>query len=259
MKKYFRLFLQGIFIGIFCYSAFNLGMYGWEVWTSAQATNKMREVVKEEVKEVKTDLIDFKIPNYGLDIFTKQKFDDLKNINKDIIGYLHFDSGLISEAVTQTTNNDYYLYRDIYGNYNKFGTIFVDYENLMEDTNLSLYGHSSSTISTSKFQPINNMYRNKEMLKDNRYFSLYTDKEIRRYETSYIFYYGEFWEYDHRDRNFATETDFNEFKNWVSNRAIYLNDNIKYGDKFISLQACLDWDNSRRVILVAKEIERLDY
>ena len=212
--------------------------------------------------EVKQEKSEFKIDNEKLEISTipfgvqNITLSKLKEKNKDIFGYLKFDSGLINEPLAQGSDNDFYLYHDVEKNYSVFGTVFMDYANKLEDSNINLYGHSSITPSV-KFQPLNRMFREEELFQDNQYFSIYLENEVRRYKIAYMYHYGEFNEYDHRQRNFVNEKDFDNFKKYFMPRAKKY-DELKYGDKFVSLQVCLDWNLDRRVIVIGKEVGRYE-
>ena len=53
---------------------------------------------------------------------------DLQNeINKDIVGWIAIPNTHIDYPFMQADDNDYYLRRDLYGNYALAGTIFMDY------------------------------------------------------------------------------------------------------------------------------------
>lgn len=265
VKKFIRRLIQIILLGVFIYSAYNLGSMFYGNYQASKLQTEIsdtsKKVVQFETIKLPDEEIKLEIPDFSVRTFTKEKYKELKERNNHFLGYLHFDSGLVSEAVVQNGNNDFYLKHDFNKNYNNFGTVFMDYENTLEDTNISVYGHSSDSAATAhlKFQPINEMYRNNKLLEENQYFSFYTENELRRYKISYIYDYGEFNQYDHRVSNFNTETEFNDFFNWIKPRAKFTGEEIKYGDKFISLQVCLDWNINRRVIVVAREVERLEY
>lgn len=256
-KRIYNLFvdiIRVICIIILFYSGYEL----YKIYSNNQQAESVVEDVKriveikEEIKEDNTEEVK------TVQKITKEGFNKLKQTNSDVIGYLLFDSGLISEAVTKTTDNDYYLKHNLYKKYDFYGTVFMDYENSLSDTNISLYGHSSNN-QTMKFQPLNNLYRNNQELENNLYFSFYTENEQRRYVISYMYDYNDFRNYNHRIRNFSTEEEFNEFFDYVLKKSKQTGHPIKYGDNFISLQVCLDNSLDKRVIVVAKEIERLPF
>jgi len=71
----------------------------------------------------------------------------LKEINGDIYGWVRCTGGLlgINYPVVKHEDNDYYLRRNLYGEYSVGGTIFVDYRDSDvhgESLNTVLYGHN---------------------------------------------------------------------------------------------------------------------
>lgn len=68
--------------------------------------------------------------------------------NSDVVGWLTLPNTTINEAVVQTTNNDYYLRRDVKKNYAYEGCYYMDYESVMFDNgadlaqNTIIYGHN---------------------------------------------------------------------------------------------------------------------
>lgn len=62
----------------------------------------------------------------------------------DVVGYIYNPGTAISYPITLTGDNEYYLYRDIYGNDDINGSIILDYHNPSDfsDGNNLLYGHN---------------------------------------------------------------------------------------------------------------------
>ena len=56
-------------------------------------------------------------------------FENLKNINSDVVGWIKIENTEINYPIVKTTDNDYYLHRDINKEYNTCGWIFMDYKN----------------------------------------------------------------------------------------------------------------------------------
>lgn len=70
-------------------------------------------------------------------------FTSLLRENSDIIGWLYSENTIINYPVVQSDDNDYYLRRDLHGNYLVSGTIFVDHRcgAVGTDQNYIIYGH----------------------------------------------------------------------------------------------------------------------
>ena len=90
---------------------------------------------EEEVEEIRNE-----VPGI-LD-----KYVDLYAENNDLVGWIKIDDLPIDYPVVQTTDNEYYLHRNFYGEEMFSGTIFMDYHDPLtaESTpdNIILYGHN---------------------------------------------------------------------------------------------------------------------
>ncbi len=71
-------------------------------------------------------------------------FDALLQENADIVGWLYCENTEINYPVVQAADNNYYLRRDLYGDYLISGTLFVDYRCPTVGTgqNFIIYGHN---------------------------------------------------------------------------------------------------------------------
>lgn len=63
--------------------------------------------------------------------------------NEDTVGWIKVEDTVIDYVVVQGEDNDEYLHKGFYGEYNSAGTIFLDYRNEIggERQNLIVYGH----------------------------------------------------------------------------------------------------------------------
>lgn len=89
---------------------------------------------------------------------------DLKAENSDIYGWIRI-TGMVADTVeypvVKGSDNSVYLYRDIYGNYTKSGSIFVDADNSRvhsKNYNTIFYGHCMTN--GTMFRPIMYWYEN---------------------------------------------------------------------------------------------------
>ena len=71
----------------------------------------------------------------------------LMEINADYIGWIHIEDTKVSYPITQTADNEYYLYRMFDRVYNGVGCVFMDYRNspAWTDSNTVIYGHNMRT------------------------------------------------------------------------------------------------------------------
>ena len=103
--------------------------------------NITKVTTKKEIKETEEPQIN--------------RVEELRKIyqNNDIIGNLEIEGIGIDEPILQSKDNEYYLTHDNYGNYDKYGSIYLDYRCNINSKKLLIFGHSSTKIDT----PFNNL------------------------------------------------------------------------------------------------------
>ena len=170
-----------------------------------------------------TDAIDDELDS-TLDKY-KEIYKNNKLINKDYMGELVFDSGLVECSFVQAksiydangnlyhcynldgtlvedgvdkTGNDVYIYtnwKDMSYDYNILGgSVFMDYRNNLDDQNILIYGHHFSEGGGNDperikaFTPLEKLM-SQENYEDNKIVKLYLENEIREYEltNAYVF------------------------------------------------------------------------
>lgn len=231
---------------------------------------KQEVVVKEEVKQELTDEA------------TKQKeiWKQNKNINSDYVGQLVFDSKLIEQPVVQGVDNEVYFrtnWKDM--SYDEEGSIFMDYRNEPSDQNTIIYGHyvypsyETGTLGlkeatgTRMFTPLVKLKEEKNY-KDNKYLNLYYENEIARYEVAVVYHcqLDATYDYNLPVENmyyFLTNYDeeyFEKYKQTIYENAFYQTGvDLKYSDKFLTLQTCVEGRDDLLEVVVCKEISRTAY
>ena len=71
-------------------------------------------------------------------------FTQLLKANPDTIGWINVPNTIIDFVVVKPqdgVDSEYYLHRDFYGNYSKYGTVFMDYRSSLDSKNLIIHGH----------------------------------------------------------------------------------------------------------------------
>ena len=70
-------------------------------------------------------------------------FTALLELNEDVQGWLYMPEAGISQVVVQADDNEYYLHRNLYREYQFAGTVFMDYRCIWgESEHTILYGHN---------------------------------------------------------------------------------------------------------------------
>ena len=156
------------------YKAGNEEYDGLREYTVAQ------EVDVEEEEEILDEVIDV------TDTRTRRKppievdWKALKEINKDIVGWLYIGAIDVSYPVVQGEDDNYYLHRTFEKQDNFAGAIFVEAENKGDftDPNTIVYGHNMNN--GSMFGSLKKL-TNEEKYKDDPYFWILTPAGNYRY------------------------------------------------------------------------------
>ena len=70
-------------------------------------------------------------------------FEGLKELNKDVIGWIYLEGPEVSYPILQGSDNDFYLHHDIEGNTSVYGSVFLDCRNTPDfaGRHSIIYGH----------------------------------------------------------------------------------------------------------------------
>ena len=124
-----------ILIAILIYSSYQIILW---IKSNAELKNLEESVFSEVVTE-KTE-----ITENGEEKKVEIDFDQLKQINSEVVGWITIENTNINYPITQAKDNDYYLKRDINKNYSSCGNIFLDCDTKADFTeqNSVIYGHN---------------------------------------------------------------------------------------------------------------------
>lgn len=176
----------------------------------------------------------------------------LKAQNQDIVGWIYMPSCSISYPIVQGTDNDYYLDHTVNGEYNRMGSIFLDYHanSGFEDDNSILYGHSVD---------IGGMFTSLNQFEDQTFFEENPEFYIVTEEKSYTCTIAFFSQ--SADGSVYYTTNFGDGRNSVLEQmrthSLYSRELDLENAKFITLSTCnLDYGfNSNQRLIVTAVIE----
>lgn len=183
----------------------------------------------------------------------KVDFDELKDINSDIIGWIKVQGTVINYPIVQGENNTYYLKKTFEKQSNYSGAIFMDYLNAPDfsSDNTVLYGHN---LKTGEMFGGLQKYEKKDYLKDHKYIWIITPEYNKKYEI--------FASYKTDERSEVYTLEFNSFadmdgyfrlakeSSFFSSDSILLQD-----DQILTLSTCVTGDEEGRRVVQAKLIE----
>ncbi len=239
-KKIIYIILIVLFTCILIYSLFNI--INW------YKDNKHTESV---IKELEDTIINVKTDNIEIEVTKQIDFNELKNKNKDTIGWIEVKNTNINYPIVQASNNSYYLNHSFDKKYTDAGWIFLDYRNTLDDKNVIIYGHARKD--KSMFGTLRNTLK-KDWSSDesNHTIILFLENETRYYQV-FSTYHIEREDY-YITTNFNNENDYINFLNNIKNRSNYDYDvNLTSEDKIITLSSC--YSNTDKTVLHAKLIK----
>ena len=182
------------------------------------------------------------------DVKYEKVFEKLKEINNDTVGWLTVNNTKIDYPVVQSTDNDYYLYRDYYKNKNRHGWIYMDYRNNIEDLsdNTIIFGHNLANqkmFGTLRYVTNPSWYKKSS----NQIITFNTTKATMKWQIISIYKIPV--TNDYLVANFASSEDKLNFLDMITQRSIYdFNATYDENTKIITLSTCSNGSKDRLVV-----------
>lgn len=183
---------------------------------------------------------------------------DFKKIQADtpdVFSWLRIDGTDIDYPVVfREGDNSYYLRRNIYGEYDRNGSLFIENYNKTDfnDPVTVIYGHHMS--SGAMFGKLQEIYTNPEKFETHQKITVYTPEKELIYrvfcavplDNSHILYYHNF------NNSLVFEKYFKDIFETRSLMAVFDETvTIKPGDRVLMLSTCFETDYSRRYVVMA--------
>ncbi len=180
-------------------------------------------------------------------------FTDIKKKNNDVVGWIQVSGTNINYPFVQTTDNTYYLTKDINKNNNSAGWVFMDYRNNIKDfdKNTILYAHSrvNGTMFGSLKNIMNNNWYNNKL---NHVIKLSTEYENTLWQVFSVYITPVV--NDYLQIEFNNSDTYLEFLNMIQKRSAYTFDvSLNNLDKILTLSTC--YNDNERVVMHAKLIK----
>lgn len=263
------IFLVSIIVLIIAAALIVVSFFSQEVAKSA-TEEKLKALASKQTDIVVNNTISDSTQSGSSDTpaaekINESRFSQFYEINNDFVGWIKVPGTNIDYPVTQTTDNEYYLKTDFYGNPTDMGNIFADYTVPIADgknpPNTILYGHNMRT--KYQFQALMS-YKRRDFLENFptiEFDTLYSNNTYKifamflvntREEHGEVFYY-------HMKTTFKDQDDFNSYVAEAMDRSYYHTGvDLKYGDEIITLSTC-DFSSfaDLRFVVMARKI-RLD-
>ena len=266
-RKAFLLMATAVLIGA-------LVFLGWQIFSIAKGSETNRQLAEIAGSPINTsgrysqpDRLANPDPNIATSAGTEEpefidltpvvntplniNFSELKSINPDTRAWIKLTGTLINYPVVHSTDNDYYLHRDLYGNYSFSGTVFSSYLNRWDgtDDNIILFGHNMQA--GTYFSYLAHYVPNDWSTEPLAFYKVHPTIQLAtpdgKNETFKIFAgmyvnteerCGEVFQYINRTR-FSGVDDFNQFILDVMDRSWFYTDvDLQYGDDLLTLSTC---------------------
>lgn len=180
-------------------------------------------------------------------------FNELKQINKEVKGWIQVNGTNINYPYVQASDNDFYLNHSFDKSSNGAGWIFMDYRNNPQefDKNTIIYGHGRSN--TSMFGTLKNILKSSWFKDSNNYvIKLATEQENSLWEVFSVYKIPT--TSDYLQIKFSSDEEFQNFANKLIERSAYnFNTPVNSTDKIITLSTC--WNDEEKVVMHAKLIK----
>lgn len=188
--------------------------------------------------------------------------------NSDIIGWIQVDDTGIDYPVLQSNSSDpnYYLYRDYLKNDTKYGSVFLDsaaqiFDQNTSSQNLVLYGHNMND--GSMFAPVLkygdlDFYRNHAVFRFDLSDRPGAWKVISVFKTNVQEHQGSVFPYT--QHIFASDEKFLDFVQQVRVRSLIETDvTVNENDQLLTLSTCSYEFDDARTVLVARRVRDSEF
>lgn len=245
--------LIAVFALIFIVSLAVLGCWLYDYYSTSQFVGKIQEMRQQIPTQEEIDAMPEGAEDQFAAIYAKYP---------DFRGWITIDGTKIDYPVVQGKDNDFYLRRNMDGEYHRLGTVFTDYRcqfgpDAFSD-NTVVYGHSA--VNGSYFRDLLK-YKKLDYYKEHpviQFDTIYGEQEwviIGAFMSGIYPSQGEMFEY-HNFIETGSEDEFNAYVEEVARRSYITTDiPVSYGDNLLTLSTCdYEFEDSRFVV-VAKRLE----
>jgi len=177
--------------------------------------------------------------------------------NDDIIAYIYIADTTVSYVVLQGESNDDYLHRDMFGQRNAAGSVFLDYLNSPDftDPNTIIYGHNMRN--RTKFYSLRYyIYEEtgRDFLQAHPYIMVMTVDEVLVYEIFSVFITGVDFYYIQVDFEGA---EFEELVDELNRRSMHdVGRAATPEDQLLLLSTCSHFNRTERIVVAGRLVQR---
>lgn len=182
-------------------------------------------------------------------------FDQLREINDDIVGWLYYEPLDLSYPIVRGDDNEYYTHYTFENEKVSSGAIFMDFLNRKDfsDYNTIIYGHNMRN--GTMFGSLKKLMNDTSIVEEDPYFYVFTEDKAFMYEIASLYITNVESETYNLIASEEDQQDYIEYIQKVS--SWYWDKEITSADKIVTLSTChgLHSDNRTVVhgVLIASE------
>ncbi|URN95312.1 MAG: class B sortase [Candidatus Pristimantibacillus lignocellulolyticus] len=255
MGKIIKRVALCIVITIFLYSGYHLAQYLYDGYVSNKLNERMKQQY-ENVQKVQQDLNNVaqgELTEQQLKQQYRERFDQLLEINSDIVGWISIENTGINYPVVQSSDNDYYLNHNVEKQSSTRGSIFMDYRNkdVNEDIHTVIYGHHMKD--GSMFGELSK-YKDAAYYKEHNTITFEGLDGSTNWQIFSVYIYSpedQFFEYE-----FADEQQYSTYLDKIIKKSRYdTGVEVTSEDQLITLVTCTYEVTDARFIIHAKRVQ----
>lgn len=173
--------------------------------------------------------------------------------NDEIVAHLYVHGTNIDYFVVQTSDNDFYLYHDIWKNSSGAGWIFLDYAASLEGGNHNwvIYGHNMQR--DHKFHSISR-FRDPSFFREHNKITLTLEHGVTEWE---IFsFYSSTIAFNYTQPDFPTDEAWAEMLNTFADLSRHMSNvgELTAQDRILTLSTCTNTERDERFVVHARLI-----
>ena len=270
---YVAILMMLVFGGALAYFGYDYFLYWQDGRVAQQQTDTVRNMFQGQMDDINRLIMATPTTNGGSDSggaaavqpaaimtisFDTSPLDEARDMtgNSDIVGFLFVEGTNITNVILQGEDNYFYLHRDMYGNHNVNGSVFMDFRNAPDftDPNTILYGHNMNN--GTMFHNVR-FYMQQEFFQEHPLIKVFTDERLFVYEIFSAFstrvdraYRMDF---DYIQVQFEQDEDFDNLVDEMARRSVlYTGVTASGEDRILVLSTCTNVNRNTRYVVVAR-------
>jgi len=255
MGKMIKRVALYIVIAVFLYSGYHIAQYLYDGYVS----NKLNERLKQQYEVIQKEQQELNAIEQGtlteeqMKQRYKEQYEQLLEINSDIVGWISIDNTEIDYPVVQSSDNDYYLNHNVEKQSSARGSIFMDYrnKNVNDDIHTVIYGHHMKD--GSMFGELSK-YKDAAYYKEHDTIIFEGIEESTKWQIFSVYIYSpedQFFEYEFED-----EQQYTAYLDKIMKKSRYDTDvEVTENDQLLTLVTCTYEVTDARFIIHAKRIQ----